>query len=51
MMEIEASKMRDMERLFKEIRKNHGISKEQINEMAELSTYFLYLAKATEFTN
>jgi hypothetical protein len=45
-MKIEQSKMKAMEKLFRKVRKNNGLTPDELNELAELSAHFLYIAKA-----
>ena len=48
-MKVENVKMKSMEKLFRKIRKN-GLNPKELKELANLSGYFLFVAKASEFT-
>jgi hypothetical protein len=48
-MKIENKKMKRMEALFRKIRKG-GLNPDELKELAELGAYFLYVAKASEYT-
>ena len=47
-MKIENKKMLRMETLFRKVRKG-GLNPKELNELADLSSYFLYMAKASEY--
>jgi hypothetical protein len=49
-MKIKNSDMKEMEKLFRKIRKGNGLNKIELNKLSELSTRFLYIAQATLLT-
>lgn len=49
-MRIKNNDMKEMEKLFRKIRKDNGLNDIELNKLIELSTRFLYIAKATLLT-
>ena len=49
-MKIKNVDMKAMEKLFRKIRKDTGLSNDELNQFIQLSTRFLYIAKATLLT-
>lgn len=49
-MKVENIKMKSMEALFRKIRKG-GLKPSELEKLAELSSYFLFIAKASEYTS
>jgi hypothetical protein len=50
MIKIKNKDMKCMESLFRKIRKNNGLNKQELEEIINLSSRFLYLAKASLLT-
>lgn len=48
-MKVENKKMKAMEALFRKVRKG-GLKPSELEELSDLSAYFLYVAKASEYT-
>jgi hypothetical protein len=48
-MKIENKKMKRMEALFRKVRKG-GLNPAELNELKDLSSYFLFIAVASDYT-
>ena len=46
-MRIKNNDMKEMEKLFRKIRKGNGLNNDELNKLIELSSRFLYIAQAT----
>jgi hypothetical protein len=49
-MKIKNVDMKAMEKLFRKIRKDNGLSDDELNQLIELSSRFLVIAKGTLLT-